>query len=477
MSRINTNVGAIIAQTRLRRSQVNLQNTLQRLSTGLRINRGADDPAGLIASETLRSEIAGIGQAISNSQRASNVIATSEGALNEASALLVTIQELVVGAANKGAMSSDEIAANQLQIDSAIESITRIANTTSFAGLKLLDGSLGYVTSGVNENVISDLQLNSVQFGTQSYIPVNVNVITSAQKASLQFRTSQLTEDTTLEIRGNTGITTIALGSGTTVSQMVLAVNTTSDSTGVTASYINSSNPASGIIFQSDGYGSKAFASVQALEAGSTFTVYDDSGATTRDEGQDAEATVNGILSRADGLKLSLQTAGLDMDMTLNEDLGTGSTSFAITDGGSKFQLGPAVNSNQQVNIGIRSIAASRLGNAIIGYLSQVASGGDYSIVSGHEHEASDIVNEAIKQIAVLRGRLGAFEKNVINTNVNSLQITLENVTASESQIRDADFAYETSQLTRAQILTQAGTSVLGIANQTPQTVLSLLGK
>jgi flagellin len=165
------------------------------------------------------------------------------------------------------------------------------------------------------------------------------------------------------------------------------------------------------------------------------------------------------------------------MEMMIAESFGIGSTSFAVTSGGSKFQLGPAVNSNQQVNIGIRSIAASSLGNAIDGYLSQVADGGDYSLTSGSAHQASNIVREAIRQVAVLRGRLGAFERNVMQTNINSLQITLENVTASESQIRDADFAYETSQLTRAQILTQAGTSVLGIANQTPQTVLALLGR
>ena len=102
--------------------------------------------------------------------------------------------------------------------------------------------------------------------------------------------------------------------------------------------------------------------------------------------------------------------------------------------------------------------------------------GGDYSLVSGQARQASDIIQESIRQVAMLRGRLGAFEKNTLQTNINSLQITLENMTASESKIRDADFAYETSQLTRAQILTQAGTSVLSVANQTPQSVLALLG-
>src|SRR5687767_15191139 len=149
MARINTNVSSLTAQRGLARSNKALNQTLERLSSGLKINRGADDPAGLIASETLRSEISGVHQAIDNSSRASNVIATAEGALGEVASLLLNIKDLIVEAANSGALSPEEIAANQLQVDSAVESITRISNTTTFAGLKLLNGSLGYVTSGV----------------------------------------------------------------------------------------------------------------------------------------------------------------------------------------------------------------------------------------------------------------------------------------------------------------------------------------
>ena len=142
MATINTNVSALAAQARLQRSYQDLQLSLERLSSGFRINRGADDPAGLIVSENLRSEIAGVRQAIANSQRASNVIATSEGALAEVADLLVDIQDLVIEAANESGVSAAEVRANQLQIDSAIDSITRIANTTTFAGRKLLNGSL-----------------------------------------------------------------------------------------------------------------------------------------------------------------------------------------------------------------------------------------------------------------------------------------------------------------------------------------------
>src|SRR6185369_14718334 len=159
MARINTNVAALSAQRGLAKSQRSLNSTLQRLSSGLRINRGADDPAGLIASEGLRSEIAGINQAIDNSSRASNVISVAEGALNEVASLLLNVKSLVVQAANSGALSPDEIAANQLQVDSAVESITRISNTTTFAGLNLLNGSLDYLTSGVDTTKVKSLSI------------------------------------------------------------------------------------------------------------------------------------------------------------------------------------------------------------------------------------------------------------------------------------------------------------------------------
>src|SRR5215213_2017016 len=192
MARINTNVASLTAQRGLSKSQRTLNDTLQRLSSGLRINRGADDPAGLIASEGLRSEISGITQAIDNSSRASNVISTAEGALSEVASLLLNVKDLVVEAANSGALSPEEIKANQLQVDSAVESITRISNTTTFAGLKLLDGSLGYLTSGVNGADVKALDISQANFGTASTLPVQVNVVTSAKTADLEFRASSV---------------------------------------------------------------------------------------------------------------------------------------------------------------------------------------------------------------------------------------------------------------------------------------------
>src|SRR6059058_4941401 len=159
MSRINTNISSLQAMHTLGRNQTDLNTRLQRLSTGLKINTGKDAPAGLIASESLRSEINGINQAIDNSQRAGNVINTAEGALSEVSSLLLQVQSLTNQAANTGALSPEEIQANQLQVDAILNSVDRISTTTQFNGVKLLNGGLDYTTVGVSNAAVSDLKI------------------------------------------------------------------------------------------------------------------------------------------------------------------------------------------------------------------------------------------------------------------------------------------------------------------------------
>jgi flagellin len=170
----------------------------------------------------------------------------------------------------------------------------------------------------------------------------------------------------------------------------------------------------------------------------------------------------------------------LDIAVTLDQAFNvpsTAGTSFAITGGGAKFQIGSQVNRPGQINVGIGSVSTTKLGNDVVGYLSSIGSGGDNSLVAKNTIAAQEIITTAIRQVAELRGRLGALQKNVLDTNSNSLSVALENVTASESAIRDADFAAETAALTRAQILVQANTSVLAQANSQPQNVLALLGR
>ena len=176
MSRINTNISSLQAINRLNKNNSDLSTRLTRLSTGLKINTGKDAPAGLIASETLRSKINGIHQAIDNSTRANNVINTAEGALGEVSALLLEVQGLTNEAANSGALSRQEIEANQLQVDSILNSINRIANTTQFNGVKLLNGSLDYTTSGVVSTAVDTFQINAAKLPDNGYQTITVNV-------------------------------------------------------------------------------------------------------------------------------------------------------------------------------------------------------------------------------------------------------------------------------------------------------------
>lgn len=514
MARISSNISSLIAQNNLARVNEDLDLRLSRLATGLRINRGADDPAGLIVSERLRAEMAGIGQGINNAERASSVIATAEGALAEVSDLLNSIKALVVEAANSGAISAEERQANQLQIDSAIESITRISNTTSFAGLRLLDGSLDYLTDGIDDTQIARTRINSVNFGTRSTVDVDVQVIASAQNANLYLSTATLPgaapanavipSAVTLEIGGPDGVQVLTFESGISIDDIIAAVNAVSDTTGVVASRVSATNATSGIAFTSSAYGSEAFVSVQKLGAGANFWQTwsidnNDPGpvdwATSalsvnqRDTGQDVEAIVNGAVAAGRGLGLSIRTGQMDLEIDLSSTFGqlvNGTvSSFAITGGGALYQLGPQVNSAQQANIGIKSMADSRLGGTLVNvggsvqelqFLNSLKSGGKNDLTSGNYIEASSILETAIDDVSVLRGRLGAFERNTLQTNVRSLQAALENVSSATSEIRDADFAAETSSLTRAQVLSSAATTVLATANTQIQGVLQLLG-
>lgn len=232
---VASNVPAIGAQINLLRTQSALTDVLTRLTTGLKINSGKDDPAGLIASELLKSDISATEQAITNTQRANSMIAVADSALGQVSSLLNDIRTLVNEGANTGAMSSDQIAANQLQIDATLDSIDRIANTTNFQGQKLLDGSLDFTTAGIDYSKILDLEIESANFGTQKQIDVSIKVIEKAETAKLIFDQGGISESVVLEIGGSQGSQVFKFEAGADVNQIAESVNMLSDSTGVRA--------------------------------------------------------------------------------------------------------------------------------------------------------------------------------------------------------------------------------------------------
>lgn len=510
MTRINTNIASIIAQNQLTRTSGELTLRLERLATGVRINRGKDDPAGLIISERLRSDLQGVNQGIKNAERANSVISTTEAALAEIGDLLNSIRSLIVEAANTGANSLDERRANQLQIDSAIDSITRISNTASFGGLKLLNGSLDYSLSGVRASAITRAKVWNTTFTGNQAVQVNVDVVASAQRGQLFYRAdttppSVMISAVTLEIAGNKGVQTIQIASGQTLAQVIAAINQNTAFTGVEA-VATAASGVSGIVFRSTSYGRDAFVSVRRQNAPdpdffSTRLLKQDDSATggplttwagmttaARDTGRDVSALVNGVLAVGNGLQVTLNSPSLSVDLMLSEALAirpqAAVSTFYITAGGALFQLGQEVTALQQASIGIPSVAASNLGALLtssgVQFLNSLKEGGGNDIRNSVERgsfaNALGILDAAINDVSFLRGRLGAFGRNVLDTNIRSLQAAFENLSASESVIRDADFAQETSRLTRAQILASAGTSALALANQQAQQVLQLLG-
>lgn len=679
MTRINTNVSSLIAQNKLARNAADLQQALTRLSTGLRINVGKDDPAGLIASEALRSDITSIEKAVTNSERANQVIATADSALGQVSRLLNDIRGLVVEAANTGALSEEQIAANQLQVDSSLEAINRIAQTTTFQGRRLLDGSLDFGSTLGSVASVKDAQIDQANLGTAGRASVDVAIAAAATQAKItnaagfsdatqatatlefsaratveltnaklnisatatgtaedavvisfvdggedaattavytptsstlvittdltatttvtaqavvdainnqttQFRaalegadgamaagdasitgttsigkiqlqadaagsdfnnvtvnvvsgaanaasynasqkivtvtvnsttpqtladivtqintdlagqftatavgtgfvdTSDASDDTSvtdntgnsggrvlnadlvISIGGSTGREVFSFEQGASAGQIAAAINLVADATGVAASYAATT----GLTLNSTSYGSSAIIDTEIISEGTGGT-FESGMSAARAEGTDIVASINGVNAAGDGNSFSINTATLDMTITV-EDGSSTNFQFEITGGGALFQLGPDVVSNQQARMGIQSLNTAKLGGAS-GRLHELASGGSKALATD-PNSAFRVVDEVISKITGLRGRLGAFQRTTVETNIASLNDTLVNLTEAESSIRDADFAKESSALTRAQILVQSGTSVLAIANNNPQSVLTLL--
>ena len=473
MMQINTNIPSMVSARVLDQQNTRLSQSLTRLGTGLRINNGKDDPAGMIASERLRSEIGAIEAARYNIGRANNVIASAEGGLDEVSNLLTDLESLIDKSANEAGISDDERDAYQLEIDAILDSINRIASSTEFQGRKLLDGEFDYTTSSISDSLFSNVRINSAKVNNDSYRSVTVEVAASAQLAALSYGASASgSGTTTIEVSGVYGTETLSFASGSSIETIADAVNQSTSLTGVSAVVTGGSE----LTFYSSEYGSDKFVSVDAIEG--TFGVTGGDAGSTKDYGRDATVNINGVQAVTDGLRARLQSSTLGVEIELSESFGTSpqSTTFQITGGGADFMISPTVSLSGLASMGIQAVSTSSLGTGRLGYLSSLGSGQTNSISSGNFESAQRILREAQTQVSELRGRIGAFQKDTLDTTDASLAITLENITAAESAIRDTDFAAETSSMTRAQILVQSATSVLQIANQQPQQALALLG-
>jgi flagellin len=299
-------------------------------------------------------------------------------------------------------------------------------------------------------------------FAITDYGTVN-NPLTGGIDAAIN---DVLDADLVVKIGGSKGVEVFTFEANATLTQVVNAVNLVSDATGVEAA-----DNGGTLELRSTGYGSDAVVDVEVLEEGSGGG-FEAGLSDTRDTGTDIVATVNGVTANGSGNTLSINTTTLDLSLTVNDGSNT-AISFTIGGGGAVFQLGPQVVSNQQARIGIGSVNTAELGG-VDGRLYQLRSGNDADLATD-PNTATLIVDASINKVTTLRGRLGAFQRTTLETNIASLQDTVTNLVDAESSIRDADFAAETARLTRAQILVQSGTQVLAIANQNPQNVLALL--
>lgn len=502
MSRINNNINSLVAQRVVGQQNQQLSQSLQRLSTGLRINRGADDPAGLIASEVLRGEKAAISAAIGNAERADQFANVAEGGLQEVNALLVEVQSLVGQSANDAGLSAEEKEANQLQIDNILQTIDRIASTTSFQGSKLLNGSFDFQVTGQGANV-TDLRVNNAKLG-DSDVAIQALVTQSAQHGGVFLSVgaaaldlSAATASFSFELAGAEGSKQFSFGSGATLASIATQINSFKEVTGVSA--VASGNY---VELKSTEFGKDNFVSFNVSDAGgqaggvklasagnendlnsAAATAFSAITTAVRDEGQNIAGTINGVAGLGKGTSLSINSETLSVDVALNatgaQALGA-STIATITGGGAKFNLGAEVNLNNQVQLGIQDVSSRSLGKETISgtayNLGDLGGGGTLNVVDGDLNKAQEVVSSAIKGVSIQRGRLGAFQKNVVGSTVNSLNVALENISAAESTIRDTDFAKETAELTRSQVLQAAATNVLSIANAQPQNALRLLG-
>jgi flagellin len=461
---IANNVASLSAQNNLTKANGMLGRSLERLSSGLKVNRGADGPAALVISEQQRAQISGLRTALDNTGKAISVVQTGEGALNEMARLLNKVRSLAVDSANTGVNDSSALAANQSEIDNILGNIDRIATQTQFGTRKLLDGTAGVNAAAGNAAVSVNRATVDTQAGDYA-----VNVTTAAEKANLSAGTGQtaaLAQGETLTVNK----VQISLSQGMSQQQVVDRINEFSSQTGVVAD-IDAGNTR---------LLSKEFGSAASVEVVSNVAAATDSSGfgivTARDTGVDIAGTIDTIAARGIGNNLTA-TNGDAKGLSVSIAVGTANAftsetgalgDVAVADNSLSFQI--CANSGQSVNVAFDKVTTAALGTNASNSFTSLS-----KIDVSNGSEAIKVIDAAISDVSNLRGRLGAFQSNTLESNANNLRTSLENTTAAESVVRDTDFAQEIANFTKMQVQLQAGTTVLGNANQTTQLIAGLL--
>ena len=499
---INTNVASLNAQRNLNMSQSSLTTSLQRLSSGLRINSAKDDAAGLAISERFTTQIRGLNQATRNANDGISLAQTAEGALSEVSNNLQRIRELAVQASNATNSTGDR-SAIQAEVDQRIAEISRVGSQTEFNGLKLLNGSFTNQDFQVGANASQTIRISSLVDARASSL--GSNVLTADGSITGNIVTGSATANGITAATASTGFTvstTDAGGSVQTSSAITYAANSG-------ANVIASSIARAGAGVSVDAVATNS-ATLSGLSAAGTisftlntqsdvgdgtFTAVSSNISAVITDQNDLSALVsaiNGVQSTT-GISASFTTQGVKSSITLNtldgRNIGIGTFANSTT-GNDSIKLdattlteGGTVAAVKTGTIGLTS-SRGKISTAAASDEVFASAGGNNSAFSSlaaasvttvaGAQAALSVVDAALTQVNASRANLGAYQ-NRFESTIANLQTTTENLSSSRSRIQDADFASETAALTRSQILQQSGIAMLGQANALPNSVLSLL--
>jgi flagellin len=505
---INTNTMSLNAQRNLNSSQNALQTSLQRLSSGMRINSAADDAAGLAIADRMTSQIRGLNQAVRNANDGISVAQTAEGALQESSNILQRMRELAVQSANATNSATDRKALDA-EVQQLKTELNRISNTTSFNGLNLLDGTYqnqGYqvgAESGASNRIsvsIADTRNSAV--GNNGNISENENTNAGTGSASVA-RAVATGANTigaqTINIGSNIGQSgNISIAAGDSAAEIAASINSFAGSTGVTATAETSVNvqvtgggtgdavsfeivttDGSKTVFAAVASGDMTLLAAEVNKATGTTGVtasVDAAGTTmTLKHAQGADIGIQNYTNSTNAGNMTLQGTGDAAVTTLQGSVGSALDSSVVA-GSLKFQSPNAFTISSSIVASVAS-AGSILDAAVAntGVASTLSAVSTVTIDSvANSLSALDIIDQALQGISDIRADLGAVQ-NRLSSTISNLSNISENTSASRSRIQDADFASETAQLSRNQILQQAGIAMLSQANAAPQNVLSLL--
>ena len=479
--RINQNTASLKANRYLSKNLSAANKSLEKLSSGLAINTAGDAPATLVASEQMRGQIASIDQAIKNTETSVSMVQTAEGALSEVNNMLVAMRSLAIHAANEGANDAVMLDADQMEISSMVEAVDRIAKSTQFGAKKLLDGSNGVNGKAVGEG-LEFVSATAKTKGTGG-VEYDVNILEEATKSSLTsttaFTQEMLDEEEVLLVSEGGRTATYKTSSVDTVESAISNFATEAKNAGLAVDI--SVNEAGIVEISHQKKGSEYYFEVSSSSKG--LLSEESVGYNRIQNGDDVSATINGeatigkgeimtgLVGNSTTEGLTLRYKGMDNGLETPEGASVGIVTVAQN--ALNFQVG--ANAGDRVTVALQDLSANQLGRGV-DQMSGFQSLRDVDVTSSQGAQDSLLmIDKAINDVTQARAKLGSVQKNTLESNIATLKVTAENMTAAESAIRDTDMAKEMAEYTRSNLLTQSAAAMTGHANQLPQRVFNLI--